>query len=95
VGDLNTGARGAAVRRLRTRFKDARTAAARGASTATFPSTLPIRRLDHVFVGGAIQLRSIHVATGLAARRASDHLPLVVDFEVAAAGAEPSSRPAD
>ena len=82
VGDLNTGARGAACRRLRARLNDARAAVRRAGSTATFPSNMPLRRLDHVFVSDAIRVRSIHVANDALARRASDHLPLVVDFEI-------------
>jgi endonuclease/exonuclease/phosphatase family metal-dependent hydrolase len=46
----------------------------------TFPSRLPMLAIDHVFFDGA--LSATHVETPLAAgaRKASDHLPLVVDF---------------
>jgi len=47
----------------------------------TFPARLPLRPLDRVFFRG--ELRPLHVYAGHTdlARQASDHLPLVVDFE--------------
>ncbi len=47
----------------------------------TFPAAAPVRRLDRVFYRGGIQATAAFAGhTGLA-RRASDHLPLIVDFE--------------
>jgi len=52
-----------------------------GPPIRTFPARLPLRPLDKVFFRG--DLRSIHTCVGHTetARQASDHLPLVVDFE--------------
>jgi len=49
----------------------------------TFPAAAPLRRLDRVFYRGPITATGAFAGhTGLA-RRASDHLPLIVDFEFA------------
>lgn len=48
----------------------------------TFPAAAPMRRLDRIFCRGPIESISAFAGhTGLA-RRASDHLPLIVDLEV-------------
>jgi endonuclease/exonuclease/phosphatase family metal-dependent hydrolase len=49
---------------------------------ATFPSALPFLRLDHVFVSHAVRVRGVTVPHDARARRASDHLPLIVDLEL-------------
>ena len=41
-------------------------------------------RIDHVFVSPEIQVRDVFAPFEPLTRVASDHLPLVVDFEVAA-----------
>jgi endonuclease/exonuclease/phosphatase family metal-dependent hydrolase len=48
----------------------------------TFPSALPFLRLDHVFVSDAVDVRGVTVPHDAKARRASDHLPLIVDLEI-------------
>jgi endonuclease/exonuclease/phosphatase family metal-dependent hydrolase len=52
-----------------------------GPAVRTFPARLPLRPLDKVFFRG--DLRPTHTYAGHAdvARQASDHLPLIVDFE--------------
>jgi endonuclease/exonuclease/phosphatase family metal-dependent hydrolase len=48
----------------------------------TFPAAAPLRRLDRIFCRGPIEsIGAFAGHTGLA-KRASDHLPLIVDFEV-------------
>jgi endonuclease/exonuclease/phosphatase family metal-dependent hydrolase len=47
----------------------------------TFPSGFPAIRIDHVFVSPHIQVTGVKVAFSPLARMASDHLPLIVDFE--------------
>ena len=48
----------------------------------TFPAAAPLRKLDRVFARGPIAaIGSFAGHTGLA-KRASDHLPLIVDFEL-------------
>ena len=48
----------------------------------SFPAYYPVISLDKAFVGGAIEVRHARVVHSLLARRASDHLPLVVDFHL-------------
>jgi endonuclease/exonuclease/phosphatase family metal-dependent hydrolase len=52
-----------------------------GPAIRTFPASLPLRPLDRVFYRG--DLRPTEAFAGLSdvSRRASDHLPIVVDFE--------------
>ena len=49
----------------------------------TCPSALPLFRFDRVFVSEGLEPRSLRVHVSRAARRASDHLPLVASLEVA------------
>lgn len=62
-------------------------------SRRTFPAMLPMRPLDRVYFRGALQLDHSFASHTEVARRASDHLPLVVDFHlpVMAAGAVPAA----
>ena len=54
----------------------------------TFPAAAPLRRLDRVFCRGPIEAVGAFAGhTGLA-RRASDHLPLIVDFEMSKVNGE-------
>jgi len=49
----------------------------------SFPASLPVLALDKVFVRGRVAVRAAHTVRSPLARRASDHLPLVVDFHIA------------
>lgn len=49
----------------------------------TFPAYAPLRPLDALFVRGEVQIRRAARGQIAMARRASDHLPLVVDLELA------------
>ena len=48
----------------------------------TFPSGFPAIRIDHVFVSPEIRVTAVRAPFSPLSRMASDHLPLVVDFEV-------------
>lgn len=48
----------------------------------TWPSMLPVVRYDHVFVCDGIRARRVEVPRTLRTRLASDHLPVLMDFEV-------------
>ncbi len=50
----------------------------------TFPAFFPMRALDQIFYRGAVHLRRCFIPRSDVTRQASDHLPLVADFEVAA-----------
>ena len=51
--------------------------------TATFPSPLPVLRIDHLFVSPEIKVTDVFAPFDPLTRLASDHLPLVMDFTVA------------
>ena len=82
LGDFNATPRYAAYQTLAAILPDAR-GTARAAHPPTFPSRLPMLALDHVFVSGGIRVTSALTLTEPLTRLASDHLPLVVDFELA------------
>lgn len=48
----------------------------------TFPSGFPAIRIDHVFVSPHIRVTGVQTPFSPLSRMASDHLPLVVDFEI-------------
>lgn len=52
-----------------------------GPAVRTFPARLPLRPLDKVFFRGDLRPLKTYVGLSEVAREASDHLPLVVDFE--------------
>jgi endonuclease/exonuclease/phosphatase family metal-dependent hydrolase len=80
LGDLNATPRYAAYKMLAARFRDARRVAGVRWGALTFPSRLPMIRIDHIFVSGSIAVSRMHVQNEEPARSASDHLPLVADF---------------
>ena len=84
LGDFNMTSGSGPHRRFTSRLRDAQ-ALTPGRSLPTFPSLFPMLRIDHVFVGRAVEVRRVDVPASPLARTASDHLPLVVDFELRAA----------
>lgn len=48
----------------------------------TFPAWLPLGSLDKVFCCDRVKVAAAHVVRTQTARRASDHLPMVVDFDI-------------
>jgi endonuclease/exonuclease/phosphatase family metal-dependent hydrolase len=54
-----------------------------GRPLRTFPAWAPLRPLDTAFVRGDLQIRRAWSGHTEVARRASDHLPLVLDLELA------------
>jgi endonuclease/exonuclease/phosphatase family metal-dependent hydrolase len=51
----------------------------------SFPAYYPVISLDKAFSGGAVDIRHARVVHTPLARRASDHLPLVIDFHLSTA----------
>jgi endonuclease/exonuclease/phosphatase family metal-dependent hydrolase len=84
-GDLNAGPRSLTYHRLRMRMNDAQMMVANGnlRPRPTFPGRFPVFRIDHVFASHELGVRHTEVVASALARRASDHLPLVVDLELA------------
>lgn len=88
VGDFNSPSNRSAVPRwLRRTLTDAALAA--GRPSPTFPSFWPLLRLDHVYVDAALRVRACEVIRTALARRASDHLPLLVELELTEAARRP------
>jgi endonuclease/exonuclease/phosphatase family metal-dependent hydrolase len=48
----------------------------------TFPSRLPLVRIDHVFVGPGVEVVRVETMRTPLARVASDHLPLMVEIRL-------------
>lgn len=93
VGDFNATPFSQTYRMLTAVLRDAQNGAGRP-PTSTFPSGFPVLRIDHVFLAGEIRTTAIQSPFDPRARTASDHLPLVVELEVAVPAPEGSS-PAD
>ena len=82
VGDFNATPRYAAYKMFAGRLRDARRAACVRRGALTFPSRLPMIRIDHIFVSGSVTVSDVHALNGDLAKVASDHLPLVADFQL-------------
>ena len=76
AGDFNDW-----TRVLATRFSNQRLNSPKGRNT--FPAFLPLLHLDQVYYDAGFQLRRTYLHRSAAARIASDHVPLVADFESA------------
>jgi endonuclease/exonuclease/phosphatase family metal-dependent hydrolase len=82
LGDLNATPHAQAYRTLAARFIDARVQTPGPGPMPTFPSRLPMLAIDHVFLHGKVRATRVQTVSGPLARMASDHLPLVVDFDL-------------
>jgi endonuclease/exonuclease/phosphatase family metal-dependent hydrolase len=83
-GDFNARPRSAVYRRLTSELRDAQLAPQpKTRPRGTFPSLLPLLRIDHVLVSPELKVRQCRVMASWQAKLASDHLPIVVDLEVA------------
>jgi endonuclease/exonuclease/phosphatase family metal-dependent hydrolase len=51
-------------------------------SAKTFPAVRPWRSLDHVFYRGGLTLQRCFAGHIRLSRVASDHLPLIADFQI-------------
>jgi endonuclease/exonuclease/phosphatase family metal-dependent hydrolase len=83
LGDFNMLSRSRAYRRLAVRLADATRTPGVARPGPTFPTRFPALRLDHVFVTPSVKVRRLEVPRTALSRLASDHLPLVMDFELA------------
>jgi endonuclease/exonuclease/phosphatase family metal-dependent hydrolase len=82
LGDFNATATSVVYRTFLKGLSPARTLAPTKTPTATFPSALPVLRIDHLFVSPEIRVSDVFAPFSPKTRVASDHLPLVMDFEV-------------
>ena len=81
LGDFNATPFSATYRMLAAVMRDAQLDRPEP-PTATFPSGFPFLRIDHVFLAGDMKVTSIESPFDARARKASDHLPLVVEIEL-------------
>jgi endonuclease/exonuclease/phosphatase family metal-dependent hydrolase len=83
AGDMNATSRSRAYLTLAGALRDAHALSPRGPRrVATFPSRLPMLRIDHLFVSAGVSVTALRAAASPLARMASDHLPLVADFDL-------------
>jgi len=83
LGDFNATASSVVYRTLAARLAGARGLSPKRSPTSTFPSPLPVLRIDHLFVSAEIEVTDVFAPFAPLTRVASDHLPLVMDFEIA------------
>jgi endonuclease/exonuclease/phosphatase family metal-dependent hydrolase len=81
LGDFNEWTRGLATRLLSENLEsaDLRTHLR---SARTYPGALPLVHLDHIYFDPALELKQLTLHKSLTALVASDHLPLVADFNL-------------
>ena len=82
LGDFNAGPPSLVYRTLAQRLTDARHSARQRQRTPTFPSRMPLLRIDHIFVSPEIAVSEVSAPYTALTRKASDHLPLVMAFEI-------------
>ena len=81
-GDFNAHGRSREYARLASRLSDAQCEIRGWKPRKTFPSRLPLFRLDHVFVSSELSVEGVQVPHTALTRRASDHLPVVADLRI-------------
>ena len=82
LGDFNASPRSRAYQRLASRLRDAQMAVPHRRAIPTFPARLPMLRIDHAFVSRSVHVVRVESIRSPIARVASDHLPLMVEFQV-------------
>jgi endonuclease/exonuclease/phosphatase family metal-dependent hydrolase len=90
LGDFNATPRYAAYKRFAGVLRDARKLAPGRPGAPTFPSRMPMLRIDHAFVSEGVEVDGVHAPDTALARVASDHLPLVMDFTLTGGAGHPS-----
>jgi endonuclease/exonuclease/phosphatase family metal-dependent hydrolase len=87
TGDFNATSLTRPYKTLTRRLDDAQRRLGLKPSVKTFPSSFPAIRIDHCFVSPEIRVTAIQAPFSPLARMASDHLPLIMDFDIAPAEA--------
>ncbi len=90
-GDFNYWGNGSVPSLVRQAIHDA--ALELGTPARTYPTRLPMMRLDRIYVDAGVRPVSIHPHRTELSRVASDHLPLVLRFEAPIAAEAPLSPP--
>jgi endonuclease/exonuclease/phosphatase family metal-dependent hydrolase len=92
-GDFNYWGNGAVPSLVRRAIHDA--ALELGTPARTYPSRLPLLRLDRIYVDVTVKPLEVHPHRTPLAAVASDHLPLVMRFETPLVAAPPASAPVE
>ncbi|MGH6991925.1 MAG: endonuclease/exonuclease/phosphatase family protein [Caulobacteraceae bacterium] len=93
VGDLNSTSSTLVYRILTAHLSDAfRLRPRHGPRLATFPTAVPVLRIDHALVSAGIRICAMAASSEPLARLASDHLPLIVDFDLTGESAASAAR---
>lgn len=82
TGDFNATSITRPYQTLARRLDDAQRRLGLRPTVKTFPSAFPAIRIDHCFVSPGVRVTSVSAPFSPLARIASDHLPLIVDFEL-------------
>src|SRR4030095_4772675 len=80
LGDFNSLRGSRPYRTLTQHLRDVRELVRATRPIRTFPTWFPALAVDHIFVNGALQPRSLTVHRSSVARVASDHFPLVAEL---------------
>jgi endonuclease/exonuclease/phosphatase family metal-dependent hydrolase len=81
LGDFNARRRSLVYRRFTTKLRDAQFVLHKR-TQRTFPSRMPMVRIDHIFCSQSVEVVSVEVPRSRLIRTASDHLPVVMDFRL-------------
>lgn len=92
TGDFNATSVTRPYQTLARRLADCQRSLGLKPSVKTFPSSFPAIRIDHCFTSPEVVVTAVKAPFSPLARMASDHLPLIVDFEVRTAEA-PAGAP--
>lgn len=82
TGDFNATSITRPYQTLTRRLDDAQRRLGLRPTVKTFPSAFPAIRIDHCFVSPGVRITGVSAPFSPLARMASDHLPLIVDFEL-------------
>ncbi len=82
TGDFNATSITRPYQAIVRHLTDAQRALGLKPTVKTFPSSFPAIRIDHCFVSPQVRVTGVQAPFSPLARMASDHLPLIVDFEL-------------
>lgn len=80
-GDLNTTPKSPIYREFQEKLHDVSSGKIYTRRKSTWPSQLPLRKIDYIFVNQYLRVVHAFVVRTKLSRVASDHLPVVVDVE--------------
>jgi len=82
TGDFNATSVTRPYQTLARRLADCQRSLGLKPSVKTFPSSFPAIRIDHCFTSPELLVTAVKAPFSPLARMASDHLPLIIDFEI-------------